>query len=76
MLAAALKAQADCFVEIFDHERLPDGRQCVVRHEAGQERFILTGIGPIIVQRQKVRDPTADASASAKIRFCSNIQPK
>lgn len=76
MLAAALKAEADCFVEMFGHERLPDGRQCLVRHGAGPERVIQTGIGPITVQRQKVRDRAADAPASAKVRFCSNIQPK
>ncbi len=56
MLAAALKAEVDCFVEMFAHERLPDGRQRVVRHGAGPERVIQTGIGPITVQRQKVRD--------------------
>ena len=50
MLAAALKAEADCFVEMFAHERLPDGRQRLVRHGAGPERVIQTGIGPIIVQ--------------------------
>lgn len=38
MLAAALKAEADCFVEMFSHERLPDGRQRVVRHGVGPER--------------------------------------
>ncbi len=76
MLAAALKAEADCFVEMFAHERLPDGRQRLVRHGAGPERVIQTGNGPISVQRQKVRDRAADAPASAKIRFSSNILPK
>jgi transposase-like protein len=76
MLAAALKAEADCFVEMFSHERLPDGRQRVVRHGVGPERVIQTGIGPIAVQRQKVRDRAADVSTPEKIRFSSNILPR
>jgi putative transposase len=48
MLAAALKAEADSFVEAFSRERLPDGRQRIVRHGVGPERVIQTGIGPII----------------------------
>ena len=56
MLMAALKAEAASFVALFDAERLPDGRQRVVRHGAGPERTIQTGIGPIEVARQKVRD--------------------
>jgi len=75
MLSAALKAEVDCFLEMFAHERLPDGRQRVVRHGAGPERVIQTGIGPITVQRQKVRDRAADTT-STKIRFNSNILPK
>jgi len=76
MLAAALKAEADCFVEMFSHERLADGRQRVVRHGVGPERVIQTGIGPITVQRQKIRDRAADAPAAGKIRFSSNILPR
>ena len=34
-----------------------DGRQRLVRHGAGPERVIQTGIGPIEVRRQKVRNP-------------------
>ena len=75
MLSAALKAEVDCFLEMFAHERLPDGRQRVVRHGAGPERVIQTGIGPITVQRQKIRDRAADTT-STKIRFNSNILPK
>ena len=49
MLAAALKAEAASFVAQFSGERLPDGRQRVVRHGTGSERDIQTGIGPIPV---------------------------
>jgi len=76
MLAAALRAEADSFVARFSDERLPDGRQRVVHHGAGPERTIQTGIGPIAVQRRKVRDRAADAPPKSKIRFTSHILPR
>ena len=56
MLAEMLKAEADAFVAKFAAERLGDGRQRVVRHGFGPERQIQSGIGPLDVQRPKVRD--------------------
>ena len=76
MLAAALKAEAASFVALFEDERLPDGRRRVVHHGSGPERAIQTGIGPIPVRRQKVRDRATDVSPEAKIRFSSNILPR
>lgn len=75
MLIAALKAEADAFVAGFAEDLLPDGRRRVVRHGVGPEREIQTGIGPIPVQRPKVRD-RADVPVEAKIRFSSSILPK
>lgn len=76
MLMAALKAEAASFVALFGAERLPDGRQRVVRHGTGPERTIQTGIGPIPVQRQKVRDRATDVPPEKRIRFSSNILPR
>ena len=76
MLAAALRAEAASFVAQFERRTLPDGRQRVVRHGTGPERMIQTGIGPIPVQRQKVRDRAAGVPPEKKIRFTSNILPK
>ena len=76
MLAAALRAEAASFVAQFEDERLPDGRHRVVRHGAGPERMIQTGIGPIPVQRPKVRDRAAGVPDARKIRFSSTILPK
>ena len=76
MLMVALKAEAASFVAQFAEELLPDGRQRVVRHGTGPERIIQTGIGPIPVQRQKVRDRASDVPVEEKIRFTSNILPK
>jgi len=76
MLAAALKAEAATFVAQFADELLPDGRQRVVRHCTGPEREIQTGIGPVPVQRQKVRDRAKGAPDEKKIRFTSSILPR
>lgn len=76
MLAAALRAEAASFVAQFSEERLPDGRQRVVRHGTGPERMIQTGIGRIPVQRPKVRDRAAGVPDERKIRFTSNILPR
>jgi putative transposase len=76
MLMAALKAEAASFVALFGDELLPDGRRRIVRHGAGPERTVQTGIGPITVQRQKVRDRATDVPPEAKIRFSSNILPR
>ena len=76
MLAAALRAEATSFVAQFADELLPDGRQRVVRHGTGPERLIQTGIGPIPVQRQKLRDRATEVPAERKIRFSSNILPR
>lgn len=76
MLAAALKAEAASFVAQFSEERLPDGRQRVVHHGTGPERNIQTGIGPISVERPKVRDRAPGVPDERKIRFTSAILPK
>ena len=76
MLAAALRAEAASFVAQFEDERLLDGRHRIVRHGTGPERMIQTGIGPIPVQRQKVRDRASGVPAEKRIRFSSNILPR
>ena len=76
MLAAALQAEVEAFVEQFCEERLPDGRQRVVRHGYGPERVIQTGIGALEVRRPKVRDRAAKAESGEKVRFSSHILPR
>ena len=75
MLAAALRAEADAFVEELAAVRLPDGRQRVVQHGYGPEREIQTGIGGLDVRRPKVRD-RAPGPEGDRIRFTSNILPR
>lgn len=75
MLAAALRAEADAFVDQYSEDVLPDGRQRVVRHGYGPERSIQTGIGALDVRRPKVRDRAAGPN-DEKVRFTSAILPK
>ena len=76
MLATAMEAEIAVFIEQFAEERLPDGRQRVVRHGYGPEREIQTGIGPLAVRRPKVRDRTASGDGGERIRFTSHILPR
>ena len=53
MLAEALKAEADAFVASFADERLEDGRQRIVRHGFGPERYAaITWDNPAVEMRQ------------------------
>ncbi len=75
MLAAALRAEADAFIAGLADDRLPDGRQRIVRHGHGPAREIQTGIGGLAVQRPKIRD-RAEGPAENKVRFTSAILPR
>ena len=76
MLATALEAEIGVFLDQVAGERLPDGRQRVVRHGYGPERKIQTGIGPLAVRRPKVRDRARDGESGEKVRFTSHILPR
>src|SRR6266853_5622525 len=54
--------------------KLTDGRDRVVRHGHGPTRTIQTGIGPVDVNRVKIRDRGA-TSDGERIRFTSGILP-
>src|SRR6266853_1849711 len=54
--------------------KLTDGRDRVVRHGHGPTRTIQTGIGPVDVNRVKIRDRGA-TSDGEQIRFTSAILP-
>ena len=56
LLAQAVEAEAEAFLATMREVRLPDGRERLVRHGHGPERQVQTGIGPVAVQRVKLRD--------------------
>jgi putative transposase len=75
LLAQAIEAEADAFLAAMKGVRLPDGRDRLVRHGHGPERHMQTGIGPVAVQRVRLRDRGA-VEAGERIRFTSAILPR
>ena len=81
LLAQAVEAEAEAFLATMREVRLPDGRERLVRHGHGPERQVQTGIGPVAVQRVKLRDRgaidgSADDAGAERIRFTSAILPR
>ena len=76
LLAQAIEAEAEAFLAAMKGERLADGRERVVRHGHGPERLVQTGIGPVEVQRVKLRDRAAGEAGGERIRFTSAILPR
>lgn len=76
LLAQAIEAEADAFLATLKGMRLPDGRDRVVRHGHGPERQVQTGIGPVEVQRVRLRDRGADEAGAERIRFTSALLPR
>jgi transposase-like protein len=73
LLARAVEIEAETFLAAMRDLKLPDGRDRVVRHGHGPTRMIQTGIGPVEVERVKVRD--RGAAGSERVRFTSAILP-
>jgi transposase-like protein len=75
LLAQAIESEAAAFLALMADRQLEDGRAQFVRHGHGPERTVQTGIGPVAVQRVKVRDrgPTGN---SERVRFTSAILPR
>ncbi len=75
LLAHAIELEAETFLAEMRDLKLPDGRERLVRHGHGPERNIQTGIGPVPVNRVKIRDRGANGEAD-RVRFSSSILPK
>jgi len=76
LLAQAVEAEAEAFLAAMQDTRLADGRERLVRHGHGPERVIQTGIGPVAVQRVRLRDRGAGEAGADRIRFTSAILPR
>jgi transposase-like protein len=74
LLAQAVEVEAETFLAAMKDLKLADGRDRVVRHGHGPTRTIQTGIGPVDVNRVKIRDRGA-TSDGERIRFTSAILP-
>jgi putative transposase len=75
LLAQAIEAEADAFLAMMKGLQLPDGRDRVVRHGHGPERQVQTGIGPVAIQRVRLRDRGA-VQTGERIRFTSALLPR
>ena len=75
LLAQAIEAEADAFLATMKGMQLADGRDRMVRHGHGPERQVQTGIGPVAVQRVRLRDRGTDPAAE-RISFTSAILPR
>ena len=74
LLASALEAEIQCFLQ--QYEKITDnkGRQRIVRNGYLPERELQTGIGQVAVRVPRVRDRQPD-SQNGRIRFTSAILP-
>lgn len=75
MLAAALEAEVDAYVEAFVDEVDEHGRRLVVRNGHARPRTITTVAGAIDIQAPRVNDQRVDPASGERCRFRSSIVP-
>ena len=75
MIAAALKAEADEYVERFADEVNEDGKRLVVRNGRARERRLTIGSGTVPVRAPRVNDKRVDEDTGERQRFSSKILP-
>ena len=75
MIAAALEAEADEYVERFADERDEDGKRLVVRNGRARERRVTVGSGTVAVQAPRVNDKRVDEQTGERQKFSSKILP-
>src|SRR6202789_1222556 len=74
MIAAALRAEADEYVERFSDEVDEDGHRQVVRNGRARERKVTVGSGTIPVRAPRVNDKRVDEDGERQ-KFSSRILP-
>ena len=74
LLAHAVEAEVECFIEEYADHRLEDGRARIVRHGHLPERDIQTGIGAVQVEQPRVRD--RGGVDGDRIKYSPHILPK
>jgi len=74
MIAAALRAEADEYVERFSGETDDGGRRVVVRNGRARERRVTVGSGTIAVRAPRVNDKRVGEEGE-RLKFSSRILP-
>src|ERR1700752_452947 len=75
MIAAALRAEADAYVERFSDEVDEDGHRLVVRNGRARERKVTVGSGTIPLKAPRVNDKRVDGETGERQKFSSRILP-
>ncbi|HEY8716975.1 IS256 family transposase [Pengzhenrongella sp.] len=75
MLAAALKAEADAYVDACVGELDEDGHRLVVRNGHHDPRTVTTSSGAVQVHAPRVNDKRIDEASGERTRFSSAILP-
>jgi transposase-like protein len=75
MLAAALKAESDAYVEALIDELDEDGHRLVVRNGHHDPRTVTTAAGAVEVHAPRVNDKRVDEETGKRKRFASAILP-
>lgn len=75
MIARALEAEVDDYVERFVDEVDGDGRRLVVRNGHARERGLTVGSGTMRLRAPRVNDKRVDEQTAKRQRFSSRILP-
>jgi putative transposase len=75
MIGAALRAEADEYVERFSDERGEDGHRLVVRNGRAQQRKVTIGSGTIPIRAPRVNDKRVEVETGERQKFSSRILP-
>ena len=70
LIAQAVEAELEAILVTYQHEKLVDGRQAIVRNGYLPERTIQTGVGDMEIKVPKVRDRSKQG-----IKFNSSLLP-
>lgn len=76
LLQQALVAEIQQHLEQHSDLRTEDDRQAVVRNGYGPERSIMTGVGPVRIQRPRLDERAAVEQNSKHTRFNSGVLPR
>jgi len=75
MLAAALEAEADAYIESFADELDDDGRRLVVRNGHARPRDVVTVAGAVEITAPRVNDQRVEPATGQRCGFKSSIVP-
>ncbi len=75
LIAAALRAEADDYVERFADDRGEDGKRLVVRNGRARERRVTVGSGTVAVRAPRINDKRIDEQTGERQKFSSKILP-